>query len=146
MTKCCPSKKSLEYSGYDAIARKPGNGAKVVAVHSHPFRRECSTPQALKEIPRGSCRPVRKYQLVESNTPSDGVVGPGKTPFALGRPVGGALELASRLRQACAAPAAVRRRFRIANVHRPAQRQRHSVEHRPPRPHAVLALPGEEAG
>ena len=30
-------KKSAEYSGYDAIALKPGKPLKIVDVHSHPF-------------------------------------------------------------------------------------------------------------
>ena len=48
MTRCSLSKKSAEYSGYDAIGRKPGNGANVVPVHSHPLPTRSSTPQALR--------------------------------------------------------------------------------------------------
>src|SRR5712692_6146683 len=50
MTKCSPSKKSAEYSGYDGIGRNPGNGPNVVLVHSQPLPTRSSTPQALAPV------------------------------------------------------------------------------------------------
>src|SRR5439155_9936508 len=67
MTKCSPSKKSAEYSGYDAIAWKPGNGANGVLVHSHPLPTRSSTPQALDPV---GCAPAGPGSHEEkSNTP-----------------------------------------------------------------------------
>src|SRR5439155_2347970 len=66
-TKCSPSKKSAEYSGYDAMARNPGNGANAVLVHSHPLPTMSSTPQAL--APAGWLPAGSGSQLEKLNTP-----------------------------------------------------------------------------
>ena len=48
ITMCSPSKKSAEYSGYDAIGLNPGKGANTLLVHSQPFPTRSSTPKALR--------------------------------------------------------------------------------------------------
>src|SRR5580765_2052358 len=76
MTMCSPSKKSAEYSGYDAAAWKPGKGANVVLVHSQPLPTRSSTPQAL--APDGWLPAGCGSQLEKSKTPyaSDGSASP----------------------------------------------------------------------
>ena len=87
ITRCSPSKKSAEYSGYEAIALNPGNGAKTVLVHSQPLPTRSSTPQAL--LPLGWLPAGSGSQLEKSNTPcsGDGLgVSPRVLTFAIGRP------------------------------------------------------------
>src|SRR5207247_116811 len=66
IAKCWPSKKPAEYSGYDAMARNPANGANGVLVHSQPFPMRSSTPHAL--APAGWLPAGSGSQLVKSTT------------------------------------------------------------------------------
>src|ERR1043166_8769968 len=54
-TKCLPSKKSAEYSGYVSCGAKPETDANGVSVHSQPLPQSSWMPQGL--IPSG-CEPT----------------------------------------------------------------------------------------
>ena len=136
ITKCSPSKKSAEYSGYDAIGAEAGERRESVLVHSQPLPTRSSTPQALSPGRMAARRlgiPAREVEHAVRWRRRRVLPHGMATLVPVRRAERGALELGFG-RQPRAAPARERRGLRLAHVDRPRSGSGMQVEHPAPVP------------